>query len=83
MSMTLVIAFTFENDNRPAAKAALIKGTFSSALATRRYSRAAWVDTEHDHDNQCAHDLIPHCAQPLRRSNSATNRNHSQVDEAN
>ena len=82
-SATLVAARTFEYDNRPAANAASNNGNPVNADATRTYSRAAPGATEHAHANQCAHDLIPHSAHPLRRSNSATNRNHSPVDAAN
>jgi len=81
-SATLVSARTFEYDNRPAANAASSNGNPTSAVATRTYSLAAPTATEHDHDNQCAQDTTPHCAHPLRRSNSAISRSHSHVDAA-
>ena len=80
---TRVNARIFEYDNRPRANAASSAGTDANAGATRTYSRAAPGPTEHAHDSQCAHDLIPHCAHPLRASNSAINRSHSRVDAAN
>jgi hypothetical protein len=82
-SAALLSAFTLENDNRPAANAPAIDGSSSNVRATRRYSRAACGDTEHDQDNQCAHDFSPTPTQPWRRSNSATSRNHSHVEAAN
>ena len=81
-SATLVSARTFEYDNRPGANAASSNGNLTSAVATRTYSLAAPTATEHAHDNQCAHDTTPHCAQPFRRSNSAISRSHSHVDAA-
>ena len=45
-------------------------------------SRAARSPNEHRHDSQCAHDLMPHSAQPRRSSNSANNSSQRHVAAA-
>ena len=55
----------------PAANAARICGNPTSASATRTFSRAAPRSMPHCQFNQWAHEAMPPCAQPRRRSNSA------------
>jgi hypothetical protein len=78
----LLIARTFEYDNRPAPNASTMTGKVRIARATRTCSRAVLRPIPHCQDNQCDVERIPHDPQPSAASNSPINTNSRQVAAA-